>query len=348
MKKKIAVLFGGASPEHEVSLQSAYGVISNMDGERYEPVMLGITPNGEWLLFNGEAEKIRDNKWNNAEDCIRAVVSPCRGTHGVLTFDGDKTSTIRLDAAIPILHGRNGEDGTVQGLLELAGIPVAGCGTMSAALCMDKDRAHRMAASFGVLVPRSFTLKGGVDERGVRLCVKDLGYPLFVKPVKAGSSFGVTKVSSDKQLSDAIKLAFRYDDEIIVEEAIPGFEVGCAVMGNDELIVGEVDEIELAGGMFDFNEKYTLATAAIHVPARISRRKANEVKQTARTIYRALGCRGLARVDLFLQADGRIVLNEVNTLPGFTSYSRYPRMMAAAGIPLSEVIDRLLTLAMKG
>jgi D-alanine---D-serine ligase len=249
---------------------------------------------------------------------------------------------------MPVLHGRNGEDGTVQGLLELAGIPIIGCGTMSSALCMDKDRAHRVAATFGVLVPRSFTLTDVTDARGIRRRVKDLGYPLFVKPVKAGSSFGITKVTSEKKLSDAIALAFRFDNEVIIEEAIPGFEVGCAVMGSGELIIGEPDEIELAGGMFDFKEKYTLETAAIHVPARISQRKSDEVKQTARKIYKALGCSGFARVDMFVTPDGGIVFNEVNTIPGFTSHSRFPNMLKAIGMNMTQIITHAIELSLDG
>ena len=172
-----------------------------------------------------------------------------------------------------------------------------------------------------------------------------LGYPLFVKPVRAGSSYGITRVEAPEELGAAVALAFRYDSEIILEEAVSGFEVGCAVMGNDALTVGELDEIELSGGFFNFKEKYTLETSAIHVPARISPEKAAEMKETAKTIYRTLGCRGFARVDMFLEPNGQIVFNEVNTIPGFTAHSRYPSMMKAVGIDFEQVISRLVELA---
>jgi D-alanine---D-serine ligase len=227
----------------------------------------------------------------------------------------------------------------------MAGIPLVGCGVQASALCMDKDRAHKLAHAAGVQIPASFILQKNMDA-GIALAqAESLGYPLFVKPVRAGSSYGITKVIDRHDLPAAIKLAFEYDDEIIIEESISGFEVGCAVMGNNELTVGEVDEIELSDGYFDFTEKYTLKTSAIHVPARISKEKAEEIKQTAKKIYQALGCRGFARVDMFLNADGKVIFNEVNTIPGFTSHSRYPNMMKAVGISFEQLISRVIELA---
>jgi D-alanine---D-serine ligase len=342
MRKKIAVLFGGCSPEYKISLESAYGIISHIDTDRFEPVMLGISPAGEWYLFTGPAGRICVDDWNNDSDCVRAVISPCRGTRGVVVFKDGGVETIQLDAALPVMHGRNGEDGTAQGLLELAGIPVIGCKTLCSALCMDKDRAHRVAASFGVRVPRSFTVKRTGPVALLKEMAREIGFPLFVKPLRAGSSFGITRVNEEAGLVSAVDSAYRYDDEVIVEEAIPGFEVGCAVLGNGEPVVGEIDEIELAGGMFDFKEKYTLETASIHVPARIPAQKADEIKKTAKTIYKALGCTGFARVDMFLTPDGGIVFNEVNTIPGFTAHSRYPGMFKAAGVSLTEIITRAI------
>ena len=186
----------------------------------------------------------------------------------------------------------------------------------------------------------------GAGQEEICAKAREIGYPLFVKPVKAGSSYGVTKVSAPEQLASAVALAFRYDNEVILEENIDGFEVGCAVLGTNDLITGEVDEIELSGGFFDYTEKYTLKTSAIHVPARIDSAKAEEIKATAKTIYKALGCRGFARVDMFLTPAGEIVFNEVNTIPGFTEHSRYPGMMKAAGIPFREVISRILELGL--
>ena len=348
-KRKIAVLFGGCSPEHEVSLKSAYSVITHMDNSKYEPVMLGITRRGKWFHFFGSPEKIVEDTWRNSSDSVRAIISPCRDVGGVLIFENDgNIRTVKLDAAMPVLHGKNGEDGTVQGLLELAGIPVVGCKTLASALCMDKDRAHKIVEAAGVRIPRSFTSKREADMEQHFARAADLGYPLFVKPVKAGSSFGITKVSDQGGLENAIKLAFFYDDEVIVEENIEGFEVGCAVFGeNGDTIVGELDEIELASGFFNYKEKYTLETSAIHVPARIEANKAAEMKTAAKVIYQALGCSGFARVDLFLTPSGDIVFNEVNTIPGFTPHSRYPNMLKAVGMSFEQVIDGVIALAVK-
>jgi D-alanine---D-serine ligase len=342
----IAILFGGCSPEYSVSLQSAYSVIRQIDTYKFMPILIGISSKGDWYRFDGDLEKIASDTWCNPSDCLPAAISPDRGAHALLVFHPDKVVKLPLDAAFPVLHGKNGEDGTVQGLVELAGIPLVGCGTLASALCMDKERAHKLARSAGVPVPASFLLKKDTDA-GIALAqAENLGYPLFVKPVRAGSSYGITKVADRNGLPAAIKLAFAYDDEVILEEAVTGFEVGCAVMGNDALTVGEIDEIELTDGFFDFTEKYTLKTSAIHVPARIPKEKAEEIKKTAKTIYQALGCRGFARVDLFLNADGKIFFNEVNTIPGFTSHSRYPNMMKTAGISFEQVISRVIELAM--
>jgi D-alanine---D-serine ligase len=346
-KLKIAVIFGGCSPEHAVSLESAYSVISHMNREAYEPIPIGISPRGEWFRFYGGAGKIKDGAWNNPADCVRAVISPSRAVHGILEMSGDRLRQVRLDAALPVLHGKNGEDGTVQGLLELAGIPVAGCKTLCSALCMDKDRAHKLVSQAGVRVPHSFIIEGETDIGQAAARAKTLGYPLFVKPVKAGSSLGVTKAAGDDELAEAVRLAFEYDSSVIVEECIPGFEVGCAVLGTERLITGELDEIELAAGFFDYHEKYTLETSAIHVPARIAAGKAAEIKETAKEIYRALDCSGFARVDMFLTPSGEIVFNEVNTIPGFTAHSRFPNMLKAAGMPFEEIIDRIIRQAVK-
>ncbi|QIB68338.1 D-alanine---D-serine ligase [Muricomes intestini] len=341
----IAILFGGCSPEYSVSLQSAYSVITHIDTDKFMPVLIGISSKGDWYRFEGDNEKIASDTWCNPSDCLPAVISPDRKAHTLLVFHPDKVVKLPIDAAFPVLHGKNGEDGTVQGLFEMAGIPIVGCSTLASTLCMDKDRAHKLAHIAGVQVPTSFVLKKNMDA-GIALAqAESLGYPLFVKPIRAGSSYGITKVIDRHYLPAAIKLAFEYDDEVIVEESITGFEVGCAVMGNNELTVGEVDEIELSDGFFDLTEKYTLKTSAIHVPARISKEKAEEIKQTAKTIYQALGCRGFARVDMFLNADGKIIFNEVNTIPGFTSHSRYPNMMKAIGISLEQIISRVIGLA---
>ncbi|MGE4353835.1 MAG: D-alanine--D-serine ligase VanG [Oscillospiraceae bacterium] len=341
----IAILFGGCSPEYSVSLESASAVIKHIDTDKFMPILIGISSKGDWYRFDGDIEKIAGDAWCNAQDCLPAAILPDREARTLLVFHPDKVIKLPIDAAFPVLHGKNGEDGTVQGLFELAGIPLVGCGTMASALCMDKDRAHKLAHAAGAQVPAAFLLKKTMDA-GIALAQAErLGYPLFVKPVRAGSSYGITKVADRHDLPAAVKLAFEYDDEVIMEENITGFEVGCAVMGNDELTVGEADEIELSDGFFDFTEKYTLKTSTIHVPARIPKEKAEEIKKTAKTIYQALGCRGFARVDMFLSADGKVIFNEVNTIPGFTAHSRYPNMMKAAGISFEQVISRVIELA---
>lgn len=339
LRKQIAILFGGCSPEYSVSLQSAYSVITHIDRKKYTPVLIGISNAGDWFKYDGEIEKIPADTWCNEKDCIPVVVSPSRTVHGILTIKNGKIKEMYIDAAFPVLHGKNGEDGTVQGLFELAGIPVVGCGVLSSALCMDKDRAHKLAQAAGISVPQSFVLQNDMDAEIALMQAEEIGYPLFVKPVGAGSSYGITKVTERNQLPAALKLAFSYDNKVIIEECISGFEVGCAVLENDGLMVGEVDEIELEKGFFDFTEKYTLKTSSIHVPARISAEEATKIKEMAKLIYKTLDCRGFARVDMFLDDTGRIVFNEVNTIPGFTTHSRFPNMMKAVHISFEQIIS---------
>ena len=344
--KKIAVLFGGCSSEHEISLQSAAAVAAALDPALYEPVLTGITRDGRWLRYRGPAAAIADGSWERG-DCTPALISPDRELHGLLEFAGGRALPERLDAAFPVLHGKNGEDGTVQGLLELAGIPCVGCGVLASALGMDKDAAHRLAALAGVRVPASALVDADTPAAQVAAAGARLGWPLFVKPVRAGSSFGITRVAAPEGLADAVALALRHDGQVLLEAAVPGFEVGCAVLGNHSLTIGGPDEIELADGFFDFTEKYTLKTSRIHLPARIPEDKARQIREAAATVYRALGCRGFARVDLFLTPAGEIVFNEVNTIPGVTEHSRFPGMMKQAGLSFPEVVNTAVRLAME-
>ena len=273
---RILIFFGGCSTEYGVSLQSAHAVLTHLDRSRFEPLLVGITQSGGWLYYTGAPDAIPADRWQGTE-CVPCTLVLSRGVSHLLLLDGSGTQ-LSFDAAFPVLHGKNGEDGTLQGLLELAGIPVIGCGALSSALCMDKDRAHKLAALAGVKVPRSvvFRRSAGMDE--IKAAAAKLGYPLFVKPVRAGSSFGITRVTGPEGLPGAAAAAFANDRELLLEEAIPGFEVGCAVLGTDELTVGAVDEIELSQGFFDFEEKYTLKTSAIHCPARIHPLKAAEIQ----------------------------------------------------------------------
>lgn len=341
-RKRIGILFGGCSSEHGVSLKSAASIISHMDRETYELAQIGITKEGSWFLYGGSVEKISDGTWEQDESCVPAVISPDRSVGGICCSEKNGMRVYPLDAALPVLHGRSGEDGTVQGLLELAGIPVIGCGTMSSAICMDKDMSHRLAGSIGVRVPESFVLERASAMDKAYDWAKRTGYPIFVKPATEGSSIGISKVYEESDLAAAVEQAFRYDAKVVLEETIEGFEVGCALLGGDELVLGAVDEIETPGGFFDFEEKYTQEHSHIYVPARIPKEKAQEIQDTARRIYGILGCKGFARVDMFLTPKGEIVFNEVNTIPGFTPYSRYPKMLGQVGISYEEMIQRMI------
>lgn len=339
---KIAVLFGGCSSEYGVSLQSAYAVMEELKRLEYQVIPIGITNYGEWFWYTGDWKRIPEDAWQGTA-CVPACISPSRDIHGIIVMPEQGTAQVEtVDVVFPVLHGKNGEDGTVQGLCELAGIPCVGCSTLSSALCMDKDLAHIIAKAAGVSVPDYVVLQSYMSrEEQHRICA-DLEYPVFVKPARAGSSYGITRVECVNRLENAVLEAFQYDTKVVIESAIPGFEVGCAVMGTQMLTVGEVDEIELHTGVFDFHEKYTLETSRIHVPARVSAETAERIKETAKKLYRALECQGMARVDMFLTPDGTIVFNEVNTIPGFTMHSRYPNMMKAQGYTFGAVLERLI------
>lgn len=345
MKQTVVILFGGHSSEYDVSLQSAASVIENMDYETYNVILIGITRNGEWLKYSGDVNCIRNDTWYRHPSCVQAVISPDRSTHGILVMNGKNVTTIHVDVVFPVLHGKNGEDGTVQGLLEMAGIPFVGCGMLSSALCMDKDMAHRLVKQAGITVPESVVVFSPVSDEELLEKTAHLKYPLYVKPANSGSSIGITKIFGPGDLKYSVEIAFLHDRKVIIEEAVDGFEVGCAILGNDVLKIGEVDEIELSQGFFDYTEKYTLKTSKIHMPARINSDTAERIKETAVLIYRTLGCKGFARVDLFLTPRNEIVFNEVNTIPGFTSHSRYPNMLKGAGMSFPQIINELIRLA---
>lgn len=341
-KLKIGILFGGVSEEHPISVKSAREVAKSLDTDKYEPFYIGITKDGAWKLCDGP-----EGDWEQG-NCRPAVLSPDRGVHGLLVLEQDKYETISLDVVLPVLHGKQGEDGAIQGLFELSGIPYVGCDVQSSALCMDKSLAFIVTRSAGVATPNFWTVTA--DEN---VDADQLPYPVFVKPARSGSSFGVSKVTRKEELQEAVETARQYDSKVLIEEAVVGGEVGCAILGNDlELIAGEVDRIALSHGFFRIHQESTPETGSENsvaiVPADISPAARSLAQETAKVIYRALGCKGLARVDMFLTEEGNIILNEVNTLPGMTSYSRYPRMMAAAGLPLGDLLDRLVSLALTG
>jgi D-alanine---(R)-lactate ligase len=333
-------LFGGCSEEHDISIKSAMEVAANLDAQRYEPIYVGISRSGRWSTCDAPGPGWEDGA------CRPVVISPDRESHGLLDLAGGRCRTVHLDAVFPVLHGRTGEDGAIQGLLELSGIPYVGCDLPSSAICMDKSLAYVVARNAGIATPAFSVLCGDAVPDPTRLA-----YPVFVKPARSGSSFGVTRVDHAEALPDAVAAARQYDDKVLLEQAIVGVEVGCALLGNGaDLLAGEVDQITLSHGIFRIHQESEpekgSENAVITVPADLPAEERRRIQQTAKAIYAALGCGGLARVDMFLQDDGRILLNEVNTLPGFTSYSRYPRMMAAAGLRLSEVIDRAIGLAL--
>ncbi|WP_367568163.1 D-alanine--D-alanine ligase family protein [Lacrimispora sp.] len=319
---KVAILFGGCSEEHDVSIKSAIEIATNIDSEK---------PSTEW-------EK---------GDCSLASLLPDRNIHGLLVMKNFEYEIRPVDVVFPILHGKSGEDGSIQGLLELSGIPYVGCDIQSSAICMDKSLTYMVSKNAGIATPEF-----EIINENHKWAAEAFTYPVFVKPARSGSSFGVKRVGGADELDAAIESARQYDSKVLIEQAIGGCEVGCAVLGNgSELIVGEVDQIRLRNGIFRIHQESEpekgSENAVITVPADLPEKKRKRIQETAKKIYKTLGCKGLSRVDMFLQDNGRIVLNEVNTLPGFTSYSRYPRMMAAAGIALPELIDRLIALALK-
>lgn len=345
-KKTVLVLFGGCSSEYGVSLHSASAVIRAINRDAFDVMTMGITKEGEWYLYEGDVNRIEEDTWQQGR-VIRACLQPDRSVHGIAVWREKGIELCYVDVVFPVLHGKNGEDGTLQGLCELAGIPCVGPDMMGSAVCMNKELAHRLAEAAGIRVPASVLLNRKETEDETAAKTAKLSYPVFVKPVRAGSSFGITKVSSPVYLKSAIDLAFEHDREVTIEENIEGFEVGCAIMGNKELIVGRVDEIELGVGFFDYTEKYTLKTSKIHMPARISRETEDRIKETGRKLYRILGLKDYSRVDMFLTPGGEIVFNEVNTIPGFTSHSRFPSMMQGAGYSFEQVVERLIRLALK-
>ncbi len=341
-RKRIAVLFGGCSNEHSISLQSAQSVMEALEG-RHVLIPIGITRQGAWYHYTGPIQSIGDGTWEQDKSClVPALLSPDRQTSGILEWTQTGLRVLPVDLVFPVLHGKNGEDGTIQGLVEMAGLPLVGCGTLASALCMDKYRAHLLAGLAGVASPRGVLFQKGESADQIRHRAAPLKLPLFIKPVRSGSSLGITKISNFDDLLPAVQAAFEHDDRVLAEENVEGVEIGCAVLDGKPLFFGKIDEIELSDGFFDFTEKYTLKTSKIHMPARIDDEIEARVRKAAAAVWQALDCKGYARIDFFLTPRGEILFNEVNTIPGFTSHSRYPNMMRGAGLAFEDLLDRLI------
>ena len=350
-KKRIAVIFGGKSSEHEVSRVSASYVISQIPTEKYEIVTIGITKEGRWFLYEGDTASIADGSWENNANNRTAFIAPAPSVGGIIIINKDgSTEKVKLDVVFPVLHGKNGEDGTLQGLLEMSEIPYVGCGVLASAECMDKVSTNIMLEHSGI-DQAAFTWFYSSDFRAdpdkcIARVEKDLGaYPLFVKPANAGSSVGITKAHSREELVPAIEKALKEDSRILIEENIIGKEVECAVLGNENPFVSTPGQIVPAAEFYDYDAKYNNAASLLYIPAKISPELTEKVKQIAAKAYTSLGCEGLSRVDFFVTDEGRILLNEINTLPGFTAISMYPKLMASSGIEGSELIEQLIDLA---
>lgn len=349
--KQIGVFFGGVSSEHEVSLLSASAVLQNIDPEKYEVHRVCITKEGEWFYFTGDNGRIADGScFFDREHLIPCTINVNRTARGLLLFGKEGTKTIRLDCVFPVLHGKNGEDGTMQGLLEIAGIPYVGCDTLASAVCMDKTMTHTVLDRNGIETAKYLTIMdyeyAENGEEFLELAEKELHYPMFVKPANAGSSVGITKVNDRDGFHEAMQIAFDNDRKVLVEEMITGLEVECGVLGNKEPIAAVPGSIAPCNEWYDYEAKYLAGQTKTVIPAAISSRMIDRVRAQAVRAYLALGCTGMARVDFFVTPQERLLVNEVNTIPGFTSISMYAKMFAAAGVNFSELVDRLLVLAL--
>ena len=351
-KMSVCVLFGGISPEHEVSLRSAESVLNNMDPEKYNIFPVGITKNGDWVMFGGtDYSLLPTGEWLDHPNNRRAAISPVRG-QGLLSFEGDCVVREHIDVVFPVLHGENGEDGAIQGLLQLAGIPFVGPGVSSSAVSMDKTLTKLVADQAGVtqaqwLLVRNSELNVRMDAIMDQIEIR-FDYPVFVKPAGTGSSVGVSKAADRETLRSALLKAGTYDEKILVEEFIAGREVEVAVMGNQSPVASICGEIDSGAEFYDYDAKYITDTSVAYIPARIPEDVAEAVRDAAVKIYSAIGCRGLSRVDFFVTyEDNRVIFNEINTIPGFTSISMYPKLFAASGIPYGQLIDELLQMALE-
>ncbi len=353
MKKLcVCILFGGISPEHEVSLRSAESVLNNIDHEKYQVFPVGITKEGDWILYTSDDySKLPTGQWRENSTNQPVALSPVRG-QGLLRFEGDSVVRQRIDVVFPGLHGENGEDGAMQGLLQMAGIPYVGPHVAASAVAMDKTLTklvvdHAMVPQAAWQLVRSRELENRMENTLDSLELR-FRYPMFVKPAGTGSSVGVSKASDRETLRSALLAAARFDDKILVEEFIHGREIEVAVMGNDSPVASICGEIDSGAEFYDYDAKSLTDTSTAYIPARIPADVEETVRDAAVKVYSALGCQGLSRVDFFVTyEENRVVFNEINTLPGFTSISMYPKLFAASGIPYPQLIDELIDLALE-
>lgn len=347
MKKSVAILFGGQSSEHEVSCISAVTVISNMDKEKYEQVLIGITKEGDWLRVDS-VEQIQDGSWKNSK--VHAILSPEATRKVVLFMEDGRVGEKKLDLVFPVLHGLYGEDGTVQGILELAKIPYVGCGVLASSVSMDKLYTKLVVDTLGVrqavYVPVMRHELKDMDAVVEKIESK-LSYPVFIKPSNAGSSRGVSKAKNRAELIDGLSEAAKHDRKLLVEETIVGRELECAVLGGDECRASGVGEVLAAADFYDYEAKYHNAESKTDLSPVLPEGKEEEIRAAAVKIFTALDEYGLSRVDFFLTKDtNEVVFNEINTLPGFTSISMYPMLWEKKGISKPELIEKLIASAL--
>ena len=356
--KNLAVIFGGVSTEHEVSLRSATSVIQNADPQKYNLILIGIAKDGRWYRYTGPVEDLVGGGWEHNGHTRPAVLTPDPSVGGLLEMDQNGCwQKVPVDVVFPVLHGRGGEDGTLQGLLDMAELPYVGCGVAASVNCMDKAYAKMIFTQCGIPNAAWLFASPG-DEQGDSFAALEaqvaakLGYPAFVKPCNQGSSVGVGKAQHAGELQAALAEAFRYDTRVIIEEGIAGHEVECAVMGNQDPMASAVlGEIAPTHGFYDYEGKYLDDSTTLYIPARIGEEDTRQVRELAVKAYRALGCTGLSRVDFFVKYDApagqRVVLNEINTLPGFTSISMFPKLFMASGLSYGQIIDQLIQYALE-
>ncbi len=348
MKKTVAILFGGESSEYEVSCVSAANVAENLNKDLYTPVLVGITKDGKWWIFDGSTDDLRNHVWQDKRALLKpAVISPCKAHHGIVAFDGANGSfeIIRIDVVFPVLHGKNGEDGTMQGLLELAGIPYVGCKTLASAASMDKEVTKIICQAANIPVVPFISASLGCDiDSLVKKAEDAYGYPVFVKPANAGSSVGVSKANNKEELVKGISVAFEQDGKLLIEPAIIGREIEVAVCGNKNPFSSVCGEIVPNSDFYDYETKYVSDAADCIAPANVTESESDYIRSLAVETYKALGCSGFSRVDFFLTENGPM-LNEINTIPGFTPISMYPKLMACIGVSYSDLITKLLNLA---